>query len=143
MTDPAVQELLEVAAQWDRAMVTNDVRAIGAFMADDWVIVGTDGSVASKERFLALVASGDLGHDVMETHDMDVRVYGDTAVAVSRGVSGGQYRGERFLLMERASCVFVRHAGQWRCVLTHLSPLPAGNVHEVEAPMHDDIREPR
>lgn len=125
MTDPTVQALCEVAAQWDRAMVTNDVGAIGAFMADEWVIVGTDGSVGGKERFLALVASGDLSHDVMETHDMDVRVYGDTAVAVARGVSGGQYRGDRFLLTERSSCVFVRRDGQWRCVLTHLSPLPA------------------
>ena len=125
MTDPTVQELLEVAAQWDRAMVTNDVRAIGAFMADEWVIVGTDGSMGGKERFLAIVASGDLSHDVMETHDMDVRIYGDTAVAVARGVSGGQYRGERFLLTERSSCVFVRRGGQWECVLTDLSPLPA------------------
>ena len=54
---------------------------------------------------------------------MRVRVYGDTAVVVSRGVSGGTYQGQPFRELERASCVFVREEGRWRCVLTHLSRL--------------------
>lgn len=124
MVDPAEQELRAVAAQWDRAMMENDPQAIGRFMADDWVIVGTDGSVGGKARFLALVESGRLTHNVMETHDMDVRVYGDTAVTVASGVSGGHFSDQPFLLRERSSCVFVRQGGAWRCVLTHLSSLP-------------------
>lgn len=124
MGDPKEQELREVATQWDRAMTQNDAEAIGRFMADDWVIIGTDGSVSGKDRFLALVQSGDLSHNVMETHDAEVRVYGDTAVIVAAGTSGGHYREAPFLLKERSSCVFVRQAGKWRCVLTHLSSLP-------------------
>ena len=64
-----------------------------------------------------------LTHDVMESHDLKVRVYGDTAVVTARGISGGQYQGESFYLVERASCVFVRQQGRWRCVLTHLSQI--------------------
>lgn len=124
MSDPVEQELRKVVAQWDRAMTENDPAAIGKFMADDWIIVGTDGSLGGKERFLALVKSGDLTHDVMETHDMEVRIYGETAVTVASGISGGHYREEPFLLKERSSCVFVRQGGVWRCVLTHLSSLP-------------------
>jgi len=124
MGNPVEQELRDVSARWDRAMTENDAEAIGRFMADDWVIVGADGSVVGKDRFLALVESGDLIHDVMETHDMEVRVYGETAVTVASGVSGGHYGEEPFFLEERASCVFVRQGGAWRCVLTHLSPLP-------------------
>lgn len=124
MVDSAEHELREVSDQWDRAMVDNDARAIGKFMADEWVIVGSDGSVTGKDRFLALVASGALTHDVMETHDMDVRVCGDTAVTIAAGVSGGHYQGHPFLLRERASCAFVRRDGRWQCVHTHLSPLP-------------------
>lgn len=124
MGDPVEEELREVAAQWDRAMTENDPVAIGRFMADDWVIVGPDGSVGGKNSFLALIESGDLTHNAMETHEMEVRVYGETAVTVASGVSGGHYREEPFLLRERSSCVFVRQGGIWRCVLTHLSPLP-------------------
>jgi ketosteroid isomerase-like protein len=116
-------ELIALAHEWDRAMVANDADAIGRYMADDWVIVGSDGRVGDKATFLALVRSGALSHDVMETHDLSVRVYGNTAVTLARGISGGKYQGEPFREVERVSCVFVRRDGRWRCVLTHLSRL--------------------
>lgn len=116
-------EVRTVAHAWDRAMVENDPEAIGRYMSDDWAIIGPDGSIGDKASFLALVRSGALSHDVMEAEDMTVRVYGETAVMVARGVSGGSYQGRAFLERERVSCVFVREAGQWRCVLTHLSRL--------------------
>jgi ketosteroid isomerase-like protein len=104
-------------------MVTNDADAIGRYMADDWRILGPEGGVLDRAGFLELVKSGALRHDVMESHDLDVRVYGDAAVVTGRGVSGGQYRGQPFREEEQVSCVFVRQGGEWRCVLTHLSPL--------------------
>jgi ketosteroid isomerase-like protein len=114
-------ELIDLAHEWDRAMVENDVAAIGRYMADDWTIVGSDGSMSDKATFLGLVKSGTLSHDVMESEDLRVRVYGDTAVLTSRGVSGGRYQGQAFREVEQSSNVFVRQEGQWRCVLTHLS----------------------
>lgn len=117
------EEVIGVAHAWDRAMVTNDPEAIGAYMADDWTIIGPDGSVSDKETFVDLVRSGKLTHDVMESHDVQVRVYGEAAVVTARGVSGGHYQGESFYLVERASCVFVRQQNSWRCVLTHLSQI--------------------
>jgi ketosteroid isomerase-like protein len=123
MSASAEQELVEVAHEWDRAMVANDADAIGSYMADEWVIVGSDGNVVDKARFLALVRSGDLTHDVMESHELQVRIYGDSAVMLARGVSGGRYRGQPFREVERVSCVFVRREARWRCVLTHLSRL--------------------
>lgn len=117
------EELVGVAHAWDRAMVENDAAEIGRYMADDWTIVGPDGSVGDKATFLALVRSGALTHDVMESTDIDVRLYGDTAVVIARGVSGGNYNGQAFREVERSSSVFVRQGGEWKCVLTHLSRL--------------------
>jgi ketosteroid isomerase-like protein len=119
----AETELIAAMEAWDRAMVANDSDAIGSFMTDDWTIVGPDGSVGDKDRFLELVRSGDLTHDVMETHDPDIRLFGDVAVVISKGVSGGAYRGQPFHLNERVSSVFVRRGARWSCVLTHLSQL--------------------
>jgi len=123
MDESTREELVRVANDWDRAMVANDAEAIGRYMADDWTIIGPDGSVGDKRTFLRLVESGALSHDVMESDDVTVRVYGDTAVVTARGVSGGQYQGQPFREVERSSCVFVRQDGQWKCVLTHLSRL--------------------
>lgn len=126
--DLAEQELIRVAHEWDRAMVENDADAIGRYMADDWIIVGSDGSVGDKRTFLDLVKSGTLSHDVMTSEDVRVRVYGDAAVVIARGVSGGKYQGQAFREVERWSCVFVKQQGQWRCVLTHLSRLAQDSV---------------
>src|SRR5918998_4765443 len=87
-------ELIAVAKEWDRAMVQNDADAIGRYMADDWTIVGPDGSMSDKATFLGLVKSGALSHDVMESEDFRIRIYGDAAVLLARGVSGGSYHGQ-------------------------------------------------
>lgn len=121
--DTRAAELITLAHAWDRAMIANDAEAIGQYMAEDWIIIGPDGSVSDKASFLALVRSGALTHDVMESEDVYVRIYGDTAVVTARGVSGGEYQGHRFREVELASNVFISQAGAWRCVLTHLSRL--------------------
>ena len=117
------EELIHVAREWDRAMVENDADTIGQYMADDWTIIGPDGSDRDKAKFLGLVKSGALTHDVMESEDFHVRVYGDAAVVIARGISGGKYQAQPFREVERSSCVFVKQEGRWRCVLTHLSRL--------------------
>lgn len=109
-------------------MVGNDAAAIGRYMADDWTIIGSDGRRGDRATFLGLVESGALSHDVMESADLDVRVYGDTAVVIARGVSGGTYRGRPFREVERSTCVFVRQDGQWKCVVTHLSRIDEGDA---------------
>jgi hypothetical protein len=66
--DTSVQnEVMAVAIEWDRSMIENDADAIGHYMADDWTIIGSDGSVGDKATFLDLVRSGVLTHDVL-TH---------------------------------------------------------------------------
>ena len=54
----AKDDLIQVAHDWDRAMVGNDADAIDRYMADDWTIVGSDGRIGNKAAFLALVRSG-------------------------------------------------------------------------------------
>lgn len=124
MAGNAENELRAVIDAWDRAMVQNDARAIGRFMADEWTIIGSDGSCSDKARFLGLIESGALTHDVMESEDVTVRVYGDAAVVLAHGVSEGVYRGQPFREVERQSNVFIRQGTEWKCVLTHLSRLP-------------------
>jgi ketosteroid isomerase-like protein len=117
------QELIRLEEDWGRAMVANDADAIGRYMADDWTIIGPEGTISDKRSFLELVRSGDLSHDVMDAANIQARVYGDSAVLTMRAVSGGQYRGQPFRSEERVSDVWVRQADSWRCVLTHLSRL--------------------
>ena len=116
-------EIVATVHAWDDAMISNDPAAIGKFMAEDWTIVGSDGSINGKELLLSLIADGELTHDVMSSEDLIVRLYGDSGVVIAKGVSGGTFKGQPFREIERSSNVFVRQNSRWVCVLTHLSRL--------------------
>jgi len=121
MTENAESQLRAAAAAWDRAMVGNDADQIARYLADEWVIVGSDGSLSDRDTFLALVRDGRLTHHTMTTDDAEVRIYGAVGVLIARGISAGSFDGRSFSEIERQSNVFVNRAGEWRCVLTHLS----------------------
>jgi ketosteroid isomerase-like protein len=122
------EALTALAHAWDQAMVRNDPQEIGRYMAADWIIVGSDGRTSDRATFLGLIASGELTHDVMESKDIEVRIYGDAAVVLATGTSGGLFRGHAFRESERSSNVFIKEGGQWQCVLTHLSRLGEGST---------------
>lgn len=121
-TDAVRQEILDCAEQWAKALVSNDAAAIGAFMADDWTIVGENGAT-NKTEFLAWISSGDLTHEAMEMLGAArIRVYGDTAVLTARVTNNGHYKNQSFSADEWTTDVFQRCAGKWSCVLSHVTP---------------------
>lgn len=119
---PAAEELGLVCRQWDQAIQSNDVTEIGKFMADNWVIVGTEGGITPKPHFLDFIRSGDLFHNRMDFEDIKVDVFDNTGIVISKGTSGGLYKGEAFSYYEWSTSVFIRKEGRWLCVFTMLTP---------------------
>jgi len=115
------EELLKLEKQFAAAIVKNDPEAIERFVADDWIIINADGGMIDKERFLGVIKSGALTHETMESDEIRVRIYGESAVVTALARSKGKFMGQDFSTRERATDVFVRHEGQWRCVLSQLT----------------------
>jgi ketosteroid isomerase-like protein len=115
------EELVEAEKEFTDAIAKNDLEAIERFVTDDWIIINADGGIINKERFLGVIKSGTLTHEMMESDDMRVRVYGDSAVVSALTRSKGKFMGQDFTTHERSTDVFVRRDGQWRCVLTQLT----------------------
>ncbi len=116
-----VTELLKLGTEWARAMVANDAERIGAYMADEWVIVSERG-ISTKGEFLSFVESGALTHSSFEmVGDARIKVYGDTAVLTARVVNTANFGGQQFDADEWTSDVFVKREGQWLCVLSHIT----------------------
>ena len=63
--------------------------------AADWVIIDPDGGLIDRSRFLAVIDSGALSHETMESEDFRVRVYGDMAVSHRFDENKGQIHGAR------------------------------------------------
>jgi ketosteroid isomerase-like protein len=117
------EELLAFEREFTQAVVDNNVAAIGRFVADGWVIVDSDGNVIDRSRFLGVIESGALIHESMESTDVEVRVYGETAVVTGVTMSEGQFMGQGFAMRERSTDVLARLNGHWLCVFSQLTRL--------------------
>jgi len=117
------EDLLKLEEDFANAIVSNDADAVAQFVSDDWIIIDPDGGVIDKGRFLAVMRSGALTHEAMESTDVRLRAYGDTAVVTAVTSTKGKFMGQEFTSRERATDVFVKRDGRWQCVLTHLTRL--------------------
>jgi ketosteroid isomerase-like protein len=117
------EEILKLEKEFADSIVKNDPEAIGRFVTDDWIIINADGGIIDRKRFLEVIKSGTLTHEMMESDDVRVRVYGDSAFVSALTRSKGKFMGQEFTTHERSTDFFVRRDGQWRCVLTQLTGL--------------------
>ena len=117
------KEILEVESKFGEAMIQNDVEAIGRILSDDWIIIDPEGGVVDKSRFLDVIRSGALKHEAMDSEDIRVRTYSNTATVTAVTHTRTKYLGKEFTTHERATDVFVKEDGRWHCVLTHLTTL--------------------
>jgi len=123
-TDRAAQEaILELERRFGEAMIRNDADAIGRLLSDDWIIIDPDGGVIDRSRFLAVIKSGALKHEAMDSEDIRVRTYPNTATVTAVTHTRTKYLGKEFTTHERATDAFVKEDGRWHCVLTHLTTL--------------------
>jgi len=115
------EELLKLEKEFTEAIVKNDAEAIGRFLADDWVIIDADGGIVDKARFLGVIKSGDLSHQMMESDEVHVRIYGEAALVTGLTATKGKFIGQEFSTRERATDVFVKRDGRWQCVFSQLT----------------------
>ncbi len=120
-TGEAEEELLTLEKAFADAIVRNDLEGIGRLVTDDWIIVDPNGEIVDRARFFEVIKSGALTHDMMESEDFRVRVYGHSAVVTGLTRTKGKFMGQEFSTRERATDVFVKRDGRWQCVLTHLT----------------------
>jgi hypothetical protein len=114
------EKLIQFGISWDQAILSNDVSEISPFMSDDWVNVGSNG-ITTKETFLASIKSGSLTHHTMTTELPRAKIYNDTGIVTSRGISAGTWNGTPFELHEWQTSVYIRKVETWQCVLTMLT----------------------
>jgi ketosteroid isomerase-like protein len=117
-------DLLKLEKEFAAAIVSNDLEGIGRLVTDDWIIIDPNGEIVDRARFFEVIKSGALTHDMMESEDFRVRAYGDSAVVTGVTRTKGKFMGQDFSTQERATDVFVKRDGRWRCVLTHLTRFP-------------------
>jgi ketosteroid isomerase-like protein len=113
--------VLRLEEEFSRAIIKNDAGAVERFLADDWIIIDPDGSIIDRARFLGVIESGVLTHEMMESENTRVRIYGNAAIVTALTTTKGKFSGQAFTTQERATDVFVKQNGRWLCALSQLT----------------------
>jgi ketosteroid isomerase-like protein len=121
--DSALQTFQAIEDRFNAAMVSNDVARIGRCISPDWVLVTPEKGPIGRDAILQAIASGTLSHDSMTKQVLRAEVYGDMAVVTGRGSNTGSFRGMPISADEWITDVYRLADGDWRCVLTHLTPV--------------------
>jgi ketosteroid isomerase-like protein len=114
----AVDTIKQLEQDMGNAMVAGDIDKLNQIYADDWATVGSSGKIITKQTLLSDFKSF---HDKLEWFEngpMDVRVYGNVAVASAsvkekRTRDGRDTSGE-FVWMD----LLENRAGKWVVVRT-------------------------
>ena len=118
--EQAVRRLIDELAA---AVGRNDVSALDRIYADSFTFVSDSGALLTKAQRLAALTSGELKYESVSFDEVNVRRYGDTAVATFRATSKGQAGGQSFSGSYRVTATFVKVKGRWQEVAAQSTPI--------------------
>ena len=117
------QDIRQLDNERIQAQIHADAAALDRIYADDFIGIGPSGTVRTKPQVISDFTSGHLKFQSITTDDVQVRVYGNTAVETGRSTMNGQDRGKAVPRDNRFTRVWVKQQGRWRLVANHYSPL--------------------
>jgi len=115
-------ELTKLVEDWANAELAGDTDFLRATLADDFVGVGPLGFMLNKEQWVGRYAGG-LSYESFALDEVDVRLYGDAAVATCRQKQVGGFQGNDIGGEFRATLIFAKREGRWLLAGWHASPI--------------------
>lgn len=110
-----------------QAQIHADATVLDRIYAADFIGVGPSGTVRTKPQVISDFTSGNLKFQSITTDQVQVRVYGDTAVETGVSTMIGQDKGKTVPRDTRFTRVWVKQEGQWRLVANHYSSQNTAN----------------
>ena len=109
--------VLALDNSWNRALETNDTKALDLLLADTFISIDIDGSIQTKAEFLAsLRVPGYQGPSQSVTENSKVDVYGDSAVVYGVFRTRSVEKGKTLVRRERYVDTWVNLNHTWKCV---------------------------
>ena len=110
-----VDTFTKIENDWWEADKAKDAKALGRILADDWVHLGSEGTM-TKAQWLADVKKIDENIATVTLMDMKVRVYGDVAIVTfsehENSMENNTDSSGDYLYTD----VFVKRQGRWQAV---------------------------
>ncbi len=107
-----------------KAQTTNDFKALEALLGDDLVYTHSSAAVDDKTSYIESMRSGAVKYESIEPRDLQIRVYGTTAVITGAGRFRVTARGQALDNQLRYTDVWVLRDGRWQMVSWQSTRLP-------------------
>ena len=107
------------------AVVKADVATLEGLTSDDYVLINANGQVSNKAETMSMIKSGKIKLTANEVSDMNVRVYGDTAVVTGKSTAKGSINGIELKGPVMFTRVYVKKNGKWQSVAFQQTPIVA------------------
>ena len=116
------QHIRQLNDEWVKAIVRADAEALHRIMTDDFYFTypleGDD-----KTQFINDITSGDLKIKHIAREQLNVRVFGNTAVLTARDSATWLYHGRELAGQYKILSVFSERDGQWQLCAIQACPM--------------------
>jgi len=109
-------EVRKAEAGWAEAVKSRDQAKLDGILGAGLVYTHSTGIVDGKAEYLAKLKSGAQRYDGLETSDMVIHMYGDTAVVTAKIHMTGATKGVPFNDKLLYTHVWVKQGGRWLLV---------------------------
>ncbi len=125
-TEPSDESLAVATTQMAcDALRTGDIAAIRQLLMPDFVLIGSDTQMQSRDAIITEIRRGDPEYQVFRNHSMTARIYGDTAMVWGITTLKGRSGGNPFAVDVRFTDTLIRSGGAWRMVASQANTIPA------------------
>ncbi len=118
------QQLKQMEDDWAKAIKNKEAATLRRIIAEDWVGADDKGKVSDREQAVSQITSNPDVIESNENFDMQVRVYGNTAVVIGGARERGTRTGTAYTDTYRWTDVFVKRGGRWQAVVSQFAKVP-------------------
>ena len=108
--------LLKAEHEWTKAVVDRDTPFLDRILSDGFVGWDYEGKRYTKADSKHDLSSGEWATTSIRVEDINVRLYGNTAVVTSQAIRKGEYKGQDNTGQFRWTKVYVKTGEQWQVV---------------------------
>ncbi len=110
------EEILELEKERNQAIISGNAGALERMTSDDYTFITLRGELRTKAEIVEGFKSGSFHYDSRQISDLNVRVYGSTAVVTGRSIQRGKENGRDYSGDYRFTRVYVKQDGRWQTV---------------------------
>jgi len=115
--------VLETEYAWCQAYLKSDTAALAEIEADGFTLTDPRGVTVTKDQEIAELKSGVIRFIELSSHEISLRVYGDTAIVTGRTVLKAIEDNEPHDGIFQFTDTFVRQDGRWRVATEQVTRL--------------------